>query len=76
MQLTERAVRRYGLAPMRQLLLNSLRAAVAAADPLQILAPHLPHSPKGPTFVPARGSSGETYPACYAPLGEKSEGTT
>jgi glycerate 2-kinase len=42
---------------MRSLLEESFRAAVAAADPLQILAPHLPAPPKGRTFVAAAGKA-------------------
>ena len=42
---------------MRALLEESFRAAVAAADPLQILAPHLPSPPKGRTFVAAAGKA-------------------
>lgn len=42
---------------MRALLEESLRAAVAAADPLQILAPHLPAPPAGRTFVAAAGKA-------------------
>ena len=42
---------------MRRLLEESFRAAVAAADPLQILAPHLPLPPKGRTFVAAAGKA-------------------
>ena len=42
---------------MRQLLEESFRAAVAAADPLEILAPHLPQPPKGRTFVAAAGKA-------------------
>ena len=42
---------------MRALLEESFRAAVAAADPLQILAPHLPPLPKGRTFVAAAGKA-------------------
>src|SRR2546422_8920130 len=42
---------------MRALLEESFRAAVAAADPLQILAPHLPKPPKGRTFVAAAGKA-------------------
>jgi hydroxypyruvate reductase len=42
---------------MRRLLEESFRAAVAAADPLQILAPHLPPPPKGRTFVAAAGKA-------------------
>ena len=42
---------------MRGLLEESFRAAVAAADPLQILAPHLPPPPRGRTFVAAAGKA-------------------
>jgi len=42
---------------MRGLLEDSFRAAVAAADPLQILAPHLPPPPRGRTFVAAAGKA-------------------
>ena len=42
---------------MRSLLEESFRAAVAAADPLQILAPHLPAPPTGRTFVAAAGKA-------------------
>lgn len=42
---------------MRALLEESFRAAVAAADPLEILAPHLPRPPKGRTFVAAAGKA-------------------
>jgi len=42
---------------MRGLLEDSFRAAVAAADPLQILAPHLPSPPRGRTFVAAAGKA-------------------
>ncbi len=42
---------------MRALLEESFRAAVAAADPLQILAAHLPFPPKGRTFVAAAGKA-------------------
>jgi glycerate 2-kinase len=42
---------------MRALLEESFRAAVAAADPLQILAPHLPRPPRGRTFVAAAGKA-------------------
>ena len=42
---------------MRELLARSYRAAVAAADPLQILAPHLPRPPRGRTFVAAAGKA-------------------
>lgn len=42
---------------MRALLEESFRAAVAAADPLQILAEHLPPPPKGRTLVAAAGKA-------------------
>jgi len=42
---------------MRELLEESFRAAVAAADPLHILAPHLPAPPRGRTFVAAAGKA-------------------
>lgn len=42
---------------MRALLEESFRAAVAAADPLQILPAHLPPPPRGHTFVAAAGKA-------------------
>lgn len=42
---------------MRKLLEESFRAAVAAADPLQIVAAHLPPIPKGRIFVAAAGKA-------------------
>jgi len=42
---------------MREILEQSFRAAVAAADPLQILGPHLPRPPRGRTFVAAAGKA-------------------
>ena len=42
---------------MRALLEESFRAAVAAADPLKILGPHLPKPPQGRTFVVAAGKA-------------------
>ncbi|MFL6564147.1 MAG: glycerate kinase [Burkholderiales bacterium] len=42
---------------MRELLEESFRAAVAAADPLHILAPHRPAPPRGRTFVAAAGKA-------------------
>jgi hydroxypyruvate reductase len=42
---------------MRTLLAESFRAAVAAADPLEILPPHLPRPPRGRTFVAAAGKA-------------------
>jgi glycerate 2-kinase len=41
----------------RELLEESFRAAVMAADPLRILAPHLPPPPRGRTFVAAAGKA-------------------
>ena len=40
----------------RQLLLDSYRAAVAAADPLKIVPPHLPPAPQGRTLVIGAGT--------------------
>jgi hydroxypyruvate reductase len=42
---------------MRALLAESFRAAVAAADPLAILPPHLPRPPRGRTYVAAAGKA-------------------
>ena len=42
---------------MRSLLEESFRAAVAAADPLKIIAAHLPAQPRGRTFVAAAGKA-------------------
>ncbi|MGE5640629.1 MAG: glycerate kinase type-2 family protein [Clostridia bacterium] len=42
---------------MKALLEASFRAAVAAADPLEILVPHLPAAPRGRTFVAAAGKA-------------------
>ena len=42
---------------MRSLLEASFRAAVAAADPRLIVAPHLPPPPKGRTYVAAAGKA-------------------
>ena len=42
---------------MRALLEESFRAAVAAADPLQIVAAHLPQPPRGRVFVAAAGKA-------------------
>jgi glycerate 2-kinase len=42
---------------MRGLLEESFRAAVGAADPLRILAQHLPAPPKGRSFVAAAGKA-------------------
>jgi len=42
---------------MRSLLEQSFRAAVAAADPLEMLARHLPRPPRGRTLVAAAGKA-------------------
>lgn len=42
---------------MRRVLEESFRAAVAAADPLRILAAHLPPPPRGRIFVAAAGKA-------------------
>ncbi|HZS65556.1 MAG TPA: glycerate kinase [Burkholderiales bacterium] len=42
---------------MRALLEESFRAAIAAADPLKIIAAHLPPPPRGRTFVAAAGKA-------------------
>jgi len=41
----------------RELLLGSFRAAVAAADPLHIVPPHLPQPPRGRTLVVGAGKA-------------------
>src|SRR5206468_610130 len=41
----------------RELLLGSFKAAVAAADPLQIVPQHLPSPPKGRTLVVGAGKA-------------------
>ncbi|HYS57337.1 MAG TPA: glycerate kinase [Burkholderiales bacterium] len=41
----------------KQLLIQSLQAAVAAADPLKILPGHLPHPPSGRTLVIGAGKA-------------------
>lgn len=43
--------------PPRQLLIDSFSAAVAAADPLQLVPPHLPPPPRGRTFVIGAGKA-------------------
>ncbi|HEY5636144.1 MAG TPA: glycerate kinase [Burkholderiales bacterium] len=48
---------------MRELLLASFRAAVAAADPVAILAPHLPAPPRGRTLVVAAGKAAASMSA-------------
>jgi glycerate 2-kinase len=42
---------------MRALLEESFRAAIDVADPLRILAPHLPPPPQGRSFVAAAGKA-------------------
>jgi len=42
---------------LRELLLGSFNAAVAAADPLAIVPPHLPKPPKGRTLVVGAGKA-------------------
>lgn len=44
-------------ATIRQLLIDSFHAAVAAADPLKIVAPHLPLPPRGRTLVVGAGKA-------------------
>jgi glycerate 2-kinase len=41
----------------RQILIDSFHAAVAAADPLKIVAPHLPPPPAGKTLVVGAGKA-------------------
>ena len=41
----------------KQLLIQSFKAAVAAADPLEILPDHLPHPPSGRTLVIGAGKA-------------------
>jgi glycerate 2-kinase len=41
----------------RELLLGSFKAAVAAADPLHVVPPHLPKPPKGRTLVVGAGKA-------------------
>ena len=48
---------------MRSLLEASFRAAIAAADPQLIVAPHLPPAPKGRTFVAAAGKAAASMAA-------------
>src|SRR5258708_3863217 len=55
--LSARPGRRQGNVRLRELLEESFRAAVAAADPLRILGPHLPQPPRGRTFVAAAGKA-------------------
>jgi len=48
---------------VRELLLESFRAAVAAADPQKIIATHLPRAPRGRTFVAAAGKAAASMAA-------------
>jgi hydroxypyruvate reductase len=48
---------------VRELLLESFRAAVAAADPQKIIAGHLPRAPRGRTFVAAAGKAAASMAA-------------
>src|SRR5437763_2326363 len=50
-------------ARLRELLLESFRAAVAAADPQKIIAAHLPPAPRGRTFVAAAGKAAASMAA-------------
>ena len=59
----------------RELLLGSFQAALAAADPLKIVPPHLPQPPKGRTVVVGAGKAAasmalavETHWPAQAPL--------
>jgi hydroxypyruvate reductase len=45
------------IASPRELLLGSFQAAVAAADPLEIVPGHLPHPPRGRTVVVGAGKA-------------------
>lgn len=47
----------------RQLLLDSFHAAVAAADPLKIVPPHLPGPPRGKTLAVGAGKAGASMAA-------------
>jgi hydroxypyruvate reductase len=48
---------------VRSLLEQSFRAAVAAADPLKIMAAHLPPPPRGRTYVAAAGKAAASMAA-------------
>src|SRR5437763_5537898 len=50
-------------ARVRELLLESFRAAVAAADPQKIVAAQLPRPPRGRTFVAAAGKAAASMAA-------------
>ena len=47
----------------RKLLLDSFHAAVAAADPLKIVPPHLPEPPRGKTLAVGAGKAGASMAA-------------
>ena len=49
--------------PPRELLLGSFRAALAAADPLQIVGHHLPPPPRGRTVVVGAGKAAASMAA-------------
>jgi hydroxypyruvate reductase len=61
----------------RRLLVDSFHAAVAAADPLVILPPHLPAPPKGRTLVIGAGKAAASMAAAVEgawPVGAPLEG--
>ena len=61
----------------RRLLVDSFHAAVAAADPLVILPPHLPAPPKGRTLVVGAGKAAASMAAAVEgawPVGAPLEG--
>jgi glycerate 2-kinase len=58
-----RAGEPFAQSQMRAALEESFRAAVAAADPLRILAAHLPRPPEGRTFVAAAGKAAASMAA-------------
>src|SRR3954467_7077570 len=62
----------------RELLLGSFKAAVAAADPLQIVPQHLPSPPKGRTLVVGAGKAAASMALAveqHWPAGAALEGT-
>ncbi len=62
----------------RELLLGSFNAAVAAADPLKIVPPHLPAPPKGRTLVVGAGKAAASMALAveqHWPPGAPLEGT-
>ncbi|HET9701081.1 MAG TPA: glycerate kinase [Burkholderiales bacterium] len=61
----------------RKLLLDSFKAAVAAADPLKIVPPHLPRPPRGRTLVVGAGKAAASMAAAverHWPTGAPLEG--